>query len=323
MADVTHRNQTGLNAAHPPFYASESDPTTTLGAYRGWIKPSTGEVKIRNTTNTDWIALSGGGGGSGAGAIWEAVRLASTVDVDILAPGFFVDGAVLSEADPNNRVLLKNQTSPDENGIYDWVGDAVPMTRSADADAASEFQLGKLVTVLDGDTNISTLWQLQSTVETLDTDTITFAETSPPPQGRNLVIGGEEVTTSTTYADIFGYSFPVEADRIYLFDAMLFYTSAATTTGAKFAVNGPAFNELGYMVRQPLTSTTESVQYLSTYNAAAATATSLTVGNLCQIKGRVWTSASGDIQLRFATEVGGSAITVRSDSILEWLGPFS
>lgn len=64
MVDIQHKDITGADAAHPPFYASESDPTTTLGAYRGWIKPSTGEVKIRNATNDDWIAISGTGGGA-------------------------------------------------------------------------------------------------------------------------------------------------------------------------------------------------------------------------------------------------------------------
>jgi hypothetical protein len=55
MADIQHKDITGADAAHPPFYASESDPTNTLGAYRGWIKPSTGEVKIRNAANSAWL----------------------------------------------------------------------------------------------------------------------------------------------------------------------------------------------------------------------------------------------------------------------------
>lgn len=55
MVDIQHKNITGADAAHPPFYPSESDPTTTLGAYRGWIKPSTGEMWIRNAANTAWL----------------------------------------------------------------------------------------------------------------------------------------------------------------------------------------------------------------------------------------------------------------------------
>lgn len=71
MVDIQHKNITGADAAHPPFYASESDPTTTLGAYRGWFKPSTGEAWIRNAANTDWVALTGTGGGSGGHTIQE------------------------------------------------------------------------------------------------------------------------------------------------------------------------------------------------------------------------------------------------------------
>jgi hypothetical protein len=55
MVDIQHKDITGADAAHPPFYPSESDPTNTLGAYRGWIKPSTGEMKIRNAANTAWL----------------------------------------------------------------------------------------------------------------------------------------------------------------------------------------------------------------------------------------------------------------------------
>jgi hypothetical protein len=55
VADIQHKDIVGADAAHPPFYASESDPTNTLGAYRGWIKPSTGEVKIRNAANSAWL----------------------------------------------------------------------------------------------------------------------------------------------------------------------------------------------------------------------------------------------------------------------------
>jgi hypothetical protein len=57
MVDLSHRLTTGLNAVHPFFYPSESDPTTTLGAYRGWLKPSTNELKVRNAANTAWIDI--------------------------------------------------------------------------------------------------------------------------------------------------------------------------------------------------------------------------------------------------------------------------
>ena len=44
------------------------------------------------------------------------------------------------------RILLKDQTAPAENGIYDWNGGAAALTRSVDADSATELS-GATVTV--------------------------------------------------------------------------------------------------------------------------------------------------------------------------------
>lgn len=106
MALVSHRTQTGLNAAHPPFYASESDPTTTLGAYRGWFKPSTGEAWIRNAANTDWIAITGTGGGSvGAASEGSAgiAEIATQTEVDTGAD----DGRIVTPLKAATRYLAK------------------------------------------------------------------------------------------------------------------------------------------------------------------------------------------------------------------------
>jgi hypothetical protein len=51
-----HKDLTGAAALHQIFHHSESDPGSGLGAYKGWIKPSTGEIKIRDATNSSWIS---------------------------------------------------------------------------------------------------------------------------------------------------------------------------------------------------------------------------------------------------------------------------
>ena len=123
MTEIQHKQITGLDAAHPPFYASEGDPGNSLGAYRGWIKPSTGAVKIRNAANTDWIALTtnGAGGGGGGAYMWEPVRCATDQDFPLSAPGPIIDGIVMTAGD---RVLVWLQDTPSENGIYVWNGAA-------------------------------------------------------------------------------------------------------------------------------------------------------------------------------------------------------
>lgn len=57
------------------------------------------------------------------GLAWkQEVRAASTANLSITAPGATIDGVAMVSGD---RVLLKNQSTPSENGIYVWNGAAV------------------------------------------------------------------------------------------------------------------------------------------------------------------------------------------------------
>ena len=51
-----HKNLTGETAVHPFALPSESDPGA-IGAYKAWVKISTGEVKIRNAADSAWVDL--------------------------------------------------------------------------------------------------------------------------------------------------------------------------------------------------------------------------------------------------------------------------
>lgn len=57
MADIQHSSITGADAAHPFFVVSESDPGA-IGAYKGWFKASTGELKVRNAANNGWLDIT-------------------------------------------------------------------------------------------------------------------------------------------------------------------------------------------------------------------------------------------------------------------------
>lgn len=74
------------------------------------------------------------------GRSWKpSVKVASTADIDlsVAADPSPVDGVTLAN---NNRILLKNQTAPEENGIYVAVDATDPTTwvRSSDANTALE-----------------------------------------------------------------------------------------------------------------------------------------------------------------------------------------
>jgi phage-related tail fiber protein len=87
----------------------------------------------------------------------EAVRVASTTNVTVASPGTAIDGVTLTTGD---RVLLKDQSTGSQNGIYDFNGSAVAMTRSADADTDPEVKPGTQVFVSEGTVNGNTTWQI-------------------------------------------------------------------------------------------------------------------------------------------------------------------
>lgn len=85
----------------------------------------------------------------------ESAKIASTVDVTISNPGTSTfDGIVLSNGD---RILLKNQMSPAENGLYVFNGNSSAMTRTTDMDVWTEVP-GAFVAVEEGSTHADTIW---------------------------------------------------------------------------------------------------------------------------------------------------------------------
>lgn len=105
----------------------------------------------------------------------EAVRAASTTNVTISGPGTAIDGVTLANGD---RVLLKNQSTASQNGIYDFNGSASALTRSADADTDVELKPGSQVFVSEGTTLGDTTWQLTTNAPiVVGTTSQTWAQT--------------------------------------------------------------------------------------------------------------------------------------------------
>jgi hypothetical protein len=106
-----------------------------------------------------------------------SVRVASTANVTLSAPGATIDGVTMAAG---NRVLLKNQTTGSENGIWVWNGAAAAMTRATDADASAEVTAGMTVGVAEGTTNADTLWMLTTNDPiTLGTTSLSFSKIGP------------------------------------------------------------------------------------------------------------------------------------------------
>lgn len=141
----------------------------------------------------------------------------------------------------------------------------------------------------------------------------------------NLVVLASDVMNNNgvanTIADVTGLSFPVVSGQTYWFLFTIAYTAAATTTGSRWTVNGPAApTALAYVSDYTLTVTSQTVNYATAYDIpAAANASSLTAGNVARIEGIITPSASGTVIARFASEVLSSAIVAKAGSLLQWV----
>jgi len=80
---------------------------------------------------------------------YRNVRVASTGNLTVSNPGTAsIDGVTVVNGE---RVLLRAQTAPAENGIYVFASSSTAMVRATDADAFAEFP-GSLISVNEGST---------------------------------------------------------------------------------------------------------------------------------------------------------------------------
>lgn len=129
--------------------------------------------------------------------------------------------------------------------------------------------------------------------------------------------------SADTIANVTGLSFSVKSGHTYKFRFQIVYTSAATTTGSRWSIDGPATpTALHYQSQYSLTTTSQTINTgLSAYDLpAAANATSAaTASNIAIVQGIITPSADGTVIARFASEVTSSAIVAKAGlSYLEW-----
>lgn len=128
---------------------------------------------------TGAVTVDGAGVATGAQTGIQRVAAATTGNVANLgsAAPDVVDGYSLQV---NDKILVKDQTSPAQNGIYEvttvGTGSNGVWARHADADDASELPKGLIVIVTNGDTNGGAMIMLQAFDGTLGSDDIVFSE---------------------------------------------------------------------------------------------------------------------------------------------------
>lgn len=156
-----------------------SNVTITGGSITGMGSPSAAsDVTTKNYVDTLVAGLK----------TRIITRVATTANINLttdLQNGDTLDGITLVTGD---KVLVKNQTSVDENGIYDVVASGTA-TRNADYDTISELA-GQIVVVQEGSTHADDLFLCTTDSDAvLETDDITFTQVFPSSGGTVTSVG--------------------------------------------------------------------------------------------------------------------------------------
>ena len=154
----------------------------------------------------------------------QSVRVATTENIT-LSGTQTIDGVSLSAGD---RVLVKNQTTGSENGIY-VVVDGGSWTRATDADSDAEVTAGLFTFVAEGSSYADTGWVISTNDDiTVGTTAITFTQFS----GAGQYTAGDGLTLSGTTFAVGGTTnrISVSADAIDI-DANYVGQSSITTVG--------------------------------------------------------------------------------------------
>lgn len=129
----------------------------------------------------------------------------------------------------------------------------------------------------------------------------------------------ESTTSNTVLTSAAGLSFSVTAGRYYMFDFLVLFRTAATTTGIVLAVSAPAATRFGYTSDIPIAADGTA----ATRHGWGTASDDLNVGTGVQaantdyvayVRGIILPSANGTIQIRFRSEVSASSVTVRQGS---------
>lgn len=112
------------------------------------------------------------------GLAWkDSARVGTQSNINLSSPGATIDGVTMASQD---RVLVRNQSTQSQNGIYVWNGSAVAMTRSLDASTFAELEQA-IITVEEG-TDAGTTWrqtQINGTIDSSNVIWTSFAAAAP------------------------------------------------------------------------------------------------------------------------------------------------
>jgi hypothetical protein len=235
-SDHAHGNPTHDNTAHATISLSALGlPTGTLDMNNFRILNQGGPINPFDAANKSYVdnAING--------LSWkDTVRLASTANA-ALTGNISIDGQTTAAGD---RILLKNQTAPAENGI--WIASATAWARAADADTDTDV-LNAAVFVSQGTVNADTAWVMTTNAPiTVGTTALTWAQFGA---GAVYTAGTGLTLTANTFDVGAGTGITVAADTVAVDQTVIAsrsYVDGLIATATKkfaFALTGTASPE--------------------------------------------------------------------------------
>jgi len=126
------------------------------------------------------------------GLAWkDDVRVSTTANLNLAAPGAAIDGITMVV---NDRVLVRAQTAPAENGIYIFNGGATPATRSLDTNTYDKLEQA-VVSISEG-TSAGTTFRQTGINGAIGTTAVTWGSFgTAAPAASEITSGIAEIAT--------------------------------------------------------------------------------------------------------------------------------
>lgn len=216
------------------FWNLLNDATSEATASKLAKRDANGNIKVADPTDAAHAATKGYVDAARSGLdVKQSVRVATTAALTLssdLEDGDTVDGITLATGD---RVLVKNQDTASENGIYVVAASGAP-TRASDFDSSDEVTAGAFTFVEEGTANADSGWVLTTDGSiTVGTTGLAFAQFS----GTGSITAGDGLSKSgsTLNVNVDDSTIEINADTLRIKTTYTGQTSITTlgtvTTG--------------------------------------------------------------------------------------------
>lgn len=180
-------------------------------------------------------------------------RLTTGGNINLSSAPATIDG---SSPAIGNRVLVRNQTLGEQNGIYVWNGAGNAMTRATDFDTSSKVVGGVCVRVNGGNNFADTVWFLNTSgTIVLGTTPLTFIrELGGRRQSVFAEIAADTTTTSASFVDLLTANITTFSSILIIQASISASNSSALGANMDFQVLVDGVAKRGFAIRTPALS---------------------------------------------------------------------